>query len=300
MTDRRAEGARVPVRARRVVRRVLVPPTLLVPKSILLLCLLFLSQAPPVAAQFNQKWASFEAAPGALPSGASISDDDHETDLDWADLDLNGDTEVVTATEQTVGLPKHLYHNRGGTVGGTDVTLVGERASASDATWVGADGLLPEDLRWTHDVAVFDVDADAMQDLLLSRRERTQVWRQVPPPVCQTDLGFGADLVLEVCGGDPSTGNDAELGLFAGEPAAPVFLALAAIANPTPLGELGVTVVPFPTSQVLTSTTTGTGDLTLPVAGGLGLATLVIQAFQLSETIVPLEASKAIQVQFLP
>ena len=234
--------------------------------------------------------------------GLSYSSNNLIADLDgdgWSEL-LIADVDVEIPLYED-GFRLHLYHNRGGTPGGSDVALLEERASPSDDTWVGAHGLLPADLRWTHDVAAFDVDGDARPDLVLSRREGTQVWLQATPPVCQADLGFGGGaLVLEVCGGDLSGGQDAELALLAGAPLAPAFLVIGAGAGPAFVPGLDVTVVPAPVTLVLTLATDAAGSLELPVPGGLGPAGAVVQAFQLTPGGLPLEASNAVAVQLLP
>ncbi len=222
-----------------------------------------------------------------------------------ADLDGDGWGEVLIAdldpevAEYAPDFRLHLYHNRGGTPGGSDIELLEERGSASDAGWIGAFGLGFEDLRWTHDVAVFDLDGDARQDLILSRREGTQVWLQRDPPVCQTDLGFAGEFVIEVCGGDLSSGEHGTLAVLGGAPLTPTFVGVGALANPTPLVDFGVTVVPFPPSQILTLATDVGGGLELAVPGGLGPAVRVVQAFQTSPTGLPLTSSNAVQVQFL-
>lgn len=233
--------------------------------------------------------------------GLSYSSNNLIVDIDgdgWQDL-IVADVDVEVAQYQS-DYRLHLYHNRGGTPGTSAVELVEERQSPASSTWVGAPGLLPDDVRWTHDVAVFDIDGDGLNDLVLSRREGTQVWLQTSPPVCQNDLGFGTGLVLEVCGGDLSTGSDATLSLFAAAPSSSVLLAIAATSNPTPLPSLGITVLPFPPLSILTLFTDATGQLTAPVPGGGGPATLVIQAFQPASIGPPFVASNAIEVQLLP
>jgi len=220
------------------------------------------------------------------------------------DLDGDGFAELLIAdVDVEVALYEpdfrlHLYHNRGAAPG--TVELVEEAASPAGDGWVGAHGLSASDLRWVHDVAAFDVDGDGLQDLVLSRREGTQVWRQVPPPTCQQDLGFGDGLVLEVCGGDLATGSDATLTLFAAAPATPVLLALGTVANPTPLPTLGLTLVPVPVAAFINLATGPAGELSLSVPGGGGPATLVVQAFQLDPGGASISSSNALAVQLLP
>ncbi|MDE0895487.1 MAG: hypothetical protein OSB10_02770, partial [Planctomycetota bacterium] len=60
---------------------------------------------------------------------------------------------------------------------------------------------------------------------------------------------------------------------------------------------LGTTVVPFPITYVIALTTDATGELTVPVPGGGGSATLVVQAFQFGVTPI---SSSAIKVDFKP
>ena len=51
--------------------------------------------SPSASAQFGDPWTRFVPSPASLPSGLSISDDDHETDMDWGDVDLDGDVDLV-------------------------------------------------------------------------------------------------------------------------------------------------------------------------------------------------------------
>ena len=224
-----------------------------------------------------------------------------------ADLDGDGWDEVLIADVDpeipfyTEGLRLHLYHNLGGTPGGTDIHLREERASASDDHWVGAPGITADDLRWTHDVAVLDVNLDTRMDLVLSRREGTQVWLQADAPTCQQDLGYGEGApVLQVCGGDLSSGQDGNLRLFAAPPMAPTFLAMGPMANPVFLPGFEITVVPAPVTFLLSLSTDGAGELSLQVPGGLGPLNLVMQCAVLDPSTFTLAASNAIDVNFLP
>lgn len=222
------------------------------------------------------------------------------------DLDGDGFDEVlitdidVEIAQYAADFRLHFYHNQGGLPGAMSVDLVEERGSLSDSSWIGAPGLHADDLRWTHDVAVFDVNGDGKQDLVLSRREGTQVWLQTSAPTCQTSLGFGTGIVLEVCGGDLSTSNGAELIVRDATPSAALFLALGPGANPTPLAGLGVTLVPSPVSTLFTLQTDSLGVFTLQVPGGLGTQTIFTQAFQLAPSGTTLNSSNALQVELLP
>ena len=222
------------------------------------------------------------------------------------DLDGDGFDEVLVAdvdveiTQYKEGFRLHFYHNQGGLPGAATVDLVEERGSLSDSSWIGAPGLHAEDLRWTHDVAVFDVNGDGKKDLVLSRLEGTQVWLQTNQPTCQASLGFGTGIVLEICGGDLSSSNAAELIVRDATPSAPLYLALGTGANPTPLAGLGVTLVPSPVSNLLTFQVDALGVFTLEVPGGLGLQTIFAQAFQLGSSGTSLQSSNALQIELLP
>ena len=218
------------------------------------------------------------------------------------DLDADGLGELIIADVDVEfpfyesGFRTRLYHGRDT---GAGFALTEERELAGPGGWVGAVGLSAEALRWTHDVAAFDVDRDGLRDLILSRREGTQVWRQIPASVCQVDLGFGAGLQLELCGGDLSSGTTAELQLTGGVPGAPFFLALGLAANPTPLPGFAVTLVPDPINQLLTLPSDATGSFFATLQGG-GSTVVVAQAFQLDSATATLLASNALSVQKLP
>lgn len=144
------------------------------------------------------------------------------------------------------------------------------------------------------------MNSDGLQDLVLSRREGTQVWLQTAPPLCQTDLGFGGELVLELCGGDLSTGSSAVLKVLGGVPASPLFLVIGTAANPTPIAGLGVTLVPDPMLLLLTLGTDSMGQLTSVIPGGGGPISLFAQAFQAPIVGPDWFSSNAIEAKFLP
>ena len=225
-------------------------------------------------------------------------------DLDgdgWEDAIITDiDPQIETYTRRT-----HVYHNLGGTIGG-DVDFREERASTSDDDWIGAPGLTLADMQTNHDVAVFDVDNDGRQDLLLFQRYENQAFRGVAPPFCQVDLGvadgtFGAGTtVLEVCGGDLSSGNDATLRVFNAPAGAPGGLLVAGGALPVYSPLLDATLVAIPPIVVVPIATDGAGALSVPVPGGGGPVTLVVQALVANGAPTLAEVSNAVQVELLP
>lgn len=239
---------------------------------------------------------------GEAPSSFSFSSNTLSVDLNgdgWNDLitcDVDAEFQVYED-----GRYAHIYHNRGETPGQTDVVMREERASSLGDYWIGARGLTEVDLRWAHDVASFDVNGDALPDLVLSRREGTQVWLQTDGAVCQLDEGLGEGApVLEVCGAELATGGAADLRLFAGIPGALTLLALGDDYLPIELPEFGVTVGPFPVNEIMVLALDGNGELGLTVPGGGGPGQVTAQAFVLNALDLTWRQSNAITAQVLP
>ena len=189
----------------------------------------------------------------------------------------------------------HIYHNRGGTVGGQDIVLREERENTTTSGWIGAVGLFDADMKGTHDALAFDIDGDGDKDLLLSRSAGTDAYRN-QQIVCQTDLGFGSGAAeLKVCGGDLTLGNDAVMTLDGGPSGAPCFMFIGVVSNPTPVPELGGAIlVPLPPALVVAFPLSATGDFSFPVIGGQGAFSAYVQCVIQNGAVF--ETSNAIRV----
>ena len=91
------------------------------------------------------------------------------------DMDHDGWPDVLIADVDVdisgCGRRLHIFRNQGGAVGGF-VNLSEESGSG----WRGVSGMTTTDMRGTHDMAVFDLDNDGDEDLVLGRCDGTSVW----------------------------------------------------------------------------------------------------------------------------
>ena len=217
-------------------------------------------------------------------------------DLDGDNLE---DVLVADVDPQLEGYNRrlHIYHNRG-IDGSNQAELREERESADDDDWIGVVGPSEADLMATHDVAVFDVDGDGLEDLVISRQSGTLVWLRVEH--CQADLGGGAaGYDLEVCGNKLGAGHEAELRVTGGLPNAPAILLVSASVNPVFVPEIQDTVLAFPPLLIQTLTTDASGELAFPIAGGSGPLSVVAQ-FLVANGLPTLAApTNAVEIELL-
>ncbi len=120
--------------------------------------------------------------------------------------------------------------------------------------------------------------------------------------VCQVDLGFagpGAS-VLEVCGGDLSSGTAADLTLTGALPNQSAWF-VAGFSN-TPLAVFGGTLVPNPVAFLVPVTTDGNGEILVEdIAGGGGPGTVFVQVVSVDPgQVAGFALSNALQLDFLP
>ena len=131
------------------------------------------------------------------------------------DLDGDGWNEVLVCDVDvhTPGYDRrlHVYHNRTTVVGTTEVLLREEREDATEAGWIGAPGLYVDDLRATHDVAVFDLENDGDLDLVVARKDGALVFTAGPAaPSCGLaaygEAAGGANVLTMTGAGSPQPG----------------------------------------------------------------------------------------------
>jgi hypothetical protein len=95
-----------------------------------------------------------------------------------ADLDDDGWNDILICDVDVdiggCGRRAHIYHNRGGVVGGNPVLR--EEAGSGGGGWRGVVGITAGDLVGSHDVAVFDLDNDGDNDMVLGRCNGTDIW----------------------------------------------------------------------------------------------------------------------------
>src|SRR5690606_14055210 len=127
------------------------------------------------------------------------------------------------------------------------------------------------------------IDNDCDNDMVVSRKDGTVVWRNLTDPstcteICQAKIGFGDGTHdLSVCGGDLSSGAPATMTLSGAMPAGSAIVFAGVQFNPTPVFEISGTLVPVPWLLAVTIPT-GSGTVALPVPGGGGPLTLYAQA----------------------
>ena len=137
-------------------------------------------------------------------------DDGYASNNLCTDLDGDGWTDVLIADvdvdDDGNSRRLHIYHNRTTTLGDLNPTLREEREKDSatlpgpfggvgpDDGWIGVVGMYKDDFGGTHDVAVFDIDLDGDDDMIICRQLSTHIWINdtVKAPCGMTQYGVGA------------------------------------------------------------------------------------------------------------
>jgi hypothetical protein len=241
-------------------------------------------------------WSSL--VPFEFLSGA---DDSFAANSLVADLDGDGLDDVLIADvdPQVSGFNRrlHIYHNRGNAPSGAAV-LREERESGLATGWIGVVGLSTNELKGTHDIAVFDIDGDGLDDLLVSRNAGTQAYRRLP--VCQPDLGGGdPGLTLTICGDKLSSGRAATLSLTGAIPSVPVIVLASASSVPTFVPEIQDTLLAFPPFYIGAFSSSAVGELSLPVNGGGGPFSVYVQCLAFNGAPDLFDVSNAVEAQYL-
>lgn len=163
------------------------------------------------AAPKNFSWLTGSADGGFL--GATFS---HDYDLDgWNDV-ITADVFVDLAG---CNRRPQLYHNRGGTPGGSDIELVEEKQQSGSGGWFGAVGWTVNGPKGVNDIASIDYDRDGDLDIVLGRCVGTDVWRnETNPVVCQPTIApiSKGSATLSICGAPLYTGLSAKITVSGG------------------------------------------------------------------------------------
>jgi FG-GAP-like repeat len=116
-------------------------------------------------------------SPGHTFQFVNASDDGFGSENHIVDLNNDGFNDVLISDfdHDLAGCTRrcHIYHNLGGPVGSTSIVLKEEAGSSG---WFGANGFMASDLGGTFDEAVFDIDNDGDNDIVIGRCSGTYVW----------------------------------------------------------------------------------------------------------------------------
>ena len=163
----------------------------------------------------------------------SGSDDGFASNNLITDIDGDGWNDVLIAdVDVDIGgcdRRLHIYHNETTVAGSTNTVLIEEReeeasgggffgGGGEETGWIGAVGLEVDDIGGTHDIAIFDLDGDGDQDMVISRCVGTFVWLgNDPNPECgiasYAENAAPANVISAVGSGGTQPGTTFQLSL---------------------------------------------------------------------------------------
>lgn len=146
----------------------------------------WLALAPAASAQFGNRWLNYAESPRSLAADAGVGANDiEEKDYAWADLDQDGDVDLISVRKQpgtSLGLRSNvLYLNEAGVL--TDRTAVFATASSVP----GDQGFLtPTNDR---DVQIADLDGDGWLDVVTAVTSSPNQPKAISHPRIYINLG---------------------------------------------------------------------------------------------------------------
>jgi hypothetical protein len=247
-------------------------------------------------------WSGGGQAGGHPFSFLTGGDDGFASNNLIADLDGDGWNDVLIAdVDVDIGgynRRLHIYHNMITSPTQVPGVIREQRQNSTSTGWIGAPGILNGDLGGTHDIAVFDIDNDGDNDLIILRRTTTEVFMNNTDPVfCQTSLGFAGPgtSTMSICGAPLWKGLSSTLQITGAPANVPAVLGVGVGVTPFPLFGGTLATLPLITIDLFTNPS---GQIAIPINATGNPNTFVLQALVLDVTQPELfQFTNAVQLQ---